>query len=294
MPEVETDATPAPVIQNSPVEVADGVFVIPDGRVPLVPNVGIVRGSRAVLVVDPGMGPRNGEVVRRHAEELATGLPLFLTLTHFHPEHGFGAQAFADGATIVYNREQAEELGSKGTGFLEKFRTFGDAIAEQLEDVEFVEPHFTYEGTMDIALGGCSAQLRPFGRGHTRGDQVVFLPNQRVLFTGDLVESRCFAIFPPGDADVDGDRWIAVLEQLERFEPTVVVAGHGEVGDAGVIVTAREYLEQLRSETRRLAGEGASEDEVAAELDHSMRELHPDWVQPEWIPFGARCFYAAS
>jgi glyoxylase-like metal-dependent hydrolase (beta-lactamase superfamily II) len=294
MPEVETDATPAPVIQNSPVEVADGVFVIPDGRVPLVPNVGIVRGSRAVLVVDPGMGPRNGEVVRRHAEGLATGLPLFLTLTHFHPEHGFGAQAFADGATIVYNREQAEELDSKGTGFLEKFRTFGDAIAEQLEDVEFVEPHVTYEGAMDIALGGCSAQLRPFGRGHTRGDQVVFLPEQRVLFTGDLVESRCFAIFPPGDADVDGDRWIAVLEQLERFEPTIVVPGHGEVGDAGVIVTAREYLEQLRSETRRLAGEGASEDEVAAELDHSMRELHPDWVQPEWIAFGARCFYAAS
>ena len=294
MTEVETDATPAPTIANAPAEVADGVFVIPDGRVPLVPNIGIVRDSRAVLVVDAGMGPRNGEIVRRYAEELASGLPLFLTLTHFHPEHGFGAQAFADGATIVYNQEQVEELGSKGTGFLEKFRTFGDAIAEQLEDVEFVEPHLVYEGTLDIALGGRSAQLRPFGRGHTRGDQVVFLPEQRVLFTGDLVESRCFAIFPPGDADVDGDRWIAVLEQLERFEPAVVVPGHGEVGDAGVIVTAREYLEQLRDETRRLAGEGASEDEVAAELDHSMRELHPDWVQPEWIAFGARCFYAAS
>ncbi len=85
-----------------------------------------------------------------------------------------------------------------------------------------------------------------------------------------------------------------MLEQLERLEPAVVVPGHGEVGDAGVIVTAREYLEQLRSETHRLAGEGASEDEVAAELDRSMRELHPDWAQPEWIAFGARSFYAAS
>src|SRR3954466_912652 len=94
----------APVITNVPVEVADSVFVIPDGRVPLVPNVGIVRGTRATLVVDAGMGPRNGEIVRRHAEELASGRPLFLTLTHFHPEHGFGAQAFGDGATIVYNR----------------------------------------------------------------------------------------------------------------------------------------------------------------------------------------------
>jgi hypothetical protein len=55
-----------------------------------------------------------------------------------------------------------------------------------------------------------------------------------------------------------------------------------------------EYLERLRSETRRLAGEGASEDEVADELDRSMRELHPDWAQPEWIAFGARHFYAAA
>ena len=297
MPEAETDAAHAPVIENAPVEVSDGVFVIPDGRVPLVPNVGIVRGSRAVLVVDAGMGPRNGEIVRRHAKELASGRPLFLTVTHFHPEHGFGAQAFADGATIVYNREQLDDLRAKGAPYLERFRTFGDAVAQQLEDVELVEPHVVYEGAAEIALGGRTAQLRTFGLGHTRGDQVVFLPEQRVLFTGDLVETRCFAIFPwfpPDEVDVDGDRWIAVLEQLERLEPAIVVPGHGEVGDAGAIVTAREYLEQLRSETRRLAGEGAPEDEVVAELDRSMRELHPDWLQPEWIASGARYFYAAA
>lgn len=297
MAEAETAAPPAPVVENSPVEVADGVFVIPDGRVPLVPNIGIVRGSTAVLVVDAGMGPRNGEIVRRHAKELASGLPLFLTLTHFHPEHGFGAQAFADGATIVYNREQLDELRSKGEAYLTRFRTFGDAIAEQLEGVDLVEPHLAYEGAAELVLGGRSAQLRTFGLGHTRGDQVVFVPEERVLFTGDLVESRCFAIFPwfpPDEVDVDGERWIAVLEQLERLEPAVVVPGHGEVGDTGVIVTAREYLEQLRSEARRLAGEGASEDEAVSELDRSMRELHPDWAQPEWIAFGTRHFYAAA
>src|SRR3954471_9731114 len=162
MAEAETTAPPSPVIANSPAEVADGVYVIPDGRVPLVPNIGIVRGSRAVLVVDAGMGPRNGEIVRRHAEELASGLPLFLTLTHFHPEHGFGAQAFADRATIVYNRGQLDELHEKGAGFLERFRTFGDAVAGQLDGVELVEPHLAYEGAAEIVLGGRSAQLRTF------------------------------------------------------------------------------------------------------------------------------------
>ncbi len=296
MSEVETQGPPAPVVTNAPVEIAEGVHVIPDGRVPLVPNIGIVLGSRAALVVDSGMGPRNGAVVRRHADELAAGRPLFLTITHFHPEHGYGAQAFDPGATIVYNRGQLAELRQKGQPYLEMFKTFGDAVAEQLEGVTLVEPHVVYDGAADLDVGGRTAQLRTWGLAHTQADQVVFLPEQRILFTGDLVESRCFAIFPwfpPDDVDVDCDRWIAVLEELLRLDPAIVVPGHGEVGDAGVVTAAREYLQLLRAETRRLADDGASEDDAAAELDRSMRELHPDWDQPEWIAFGARCCYAA-
>jgi glyoxylase-like metal-dependent hydrolase (beta-lactamase superfamily II) len=291
-----TDDPPAPVVSGEPNEVAENVYVIPDRGVPLVPNIGTVLGSRSTLVVDTGMGPRNGATVRRHAEELGAGRPLLLTITHFHPEHGYGAQAFEFGTTIVYNRGQLGELRDKGQPYLEMFRTFGDAVAAQLEDVTLVEPHLVYDGAAELLLGGCTAQLRTWGLAHTRADQIVFLAEQRVLFTGDLVESGCFAIFPwfpPDDADVDGDRWIGVLEELERLEPAVVVPGHGETGDAGLIATAREYIQGLRSETRRLADEGASEDDVAAELDRSMRELHPDWAQPEWIASGARCFYDA-
>ncbi len=291
-----TEEPPAPVVSNAPTQIADGVHVIPDGGVPLVPNVGIVVGSRAGLVVDPGMGPLNGATVRRHAEELAADRPTFLTITHFHPEHGFGAQAFEDGATIVYNRGQLDELRQKGAGYLEMFRGFGASVAQQLVDVRLVEPHVTYDGAAELLLGGHTAQLRTWGLAHTRADQVVFLEEQRVLFTGDLVENNCFAIFPwfpPEDTDVDGDRWIELLEQLEALEPAVVVPGHGEVGDASVITRAREYLQLLRSEARRLAEEGASEEETAAHLDRTMRELHPDWAQPEWIVSGARFFHAA-
>jgi glyoxylase-like metal-dependent hydrolase (beta-lactamase superfamily II) len=153
-----------------------------------------------------------------------------------------------------------------------------------------------YDGAADLDLGGRSVQLRTWGLAHTRGDQVVFLPEERILFTGDLVESRCFAIFPyfpPDDVDVDGDRWIAVLEQLERLEPAIVVPGHGDVGGVEVITAAREYLVQLRSETQRLAEQGLELDEIVTQLDREMQALHPDWVQTEWIGFGVRCFHAA-
>jgi glyoxylase-like metal-dependent hydrolase (beta-lactamase superfamily II) len=287
---------PAPVVNGTPQEVASGVYVVPDGRVPLVPNVGIVLGDDTALVVDTAMGPRNGARIHELARGLAADRRLLLTITHFHPEHGYGAQEFGD-ATIVVNRAQVDEFHDKAAAYLEMFRTFGPAVAEQLEGVELVEPDEVYDGDVhELDLGGRRVELRTWGLAHTRGDQVVWLPEERVLFTGDLVEERCFAIFPyfpPEDADVDGERWLAMLERLEELGPVVVVPGHGGVGGVEVVRTAHEYITQLRDEAHRLRSEGVPVDAAAEQLDAFFRGLHPDWVQPEWIGFGVRHFYAS-
>ena len=283
-----------PVVSGTPQEISEGVFVLLDRRVPLVPNIGIVVGDRAALVVDAGMGARNGKVVRDLAKELAGERPLFLTVTHFHPEHGYGAQAFDD-AIIVYNREQHEEFRDKAAVYADMFRTFGEEVAHELEGVEFVQPHVVYDRAADIDLGGKLVQLRTWGLAHTRGDQVVFLPAERSLFTGDLVENGFFPIFPyfpPDDADVNGSKWIEVLEHMQRLDPKVVVPGHGEVAGADVIVATHEYLTLLRSETTRLAGEGQDVDAIIATLEPDFRARHPDWGASEWIAFGVRCFLA--
>ena len=291
-----TPTPPAPtVVADGITEIARDVWVIPDGRVPLVPNIGVIVGEEAVLVVDTAMGPANGERVLAAAREKAGGKPLLLTITHFHPEHGFGAQVYREEAEIVYNRAQRDELHDKGAGYIELFRTFGPAVAAALEGVELVDPHDVYDGETELDLGGRIVQLLTWGLAHTRSDQVVFLPEERILFTGDLVEERIFPIypyFPPDDADVDGSRWIEVLRRLEELDPAVVVPGHGAVGDAGVIATAREFHEQLRDETLRLAAEGRDVDEVIAQLEPELLARHPDWEQPEWIGFGIRSFYA--
>jgi glyoxylase-like metal-dependent hydrolase (beta-lactamase superfamily II) len=288
-------ALPPPLVQEAPVEVADGVVVIPDGRVPLVPNVGIVLGGRDALVVDTGMGLRSATRVLEHARERAGDRRLLLTITHFHPEHGYGAQVIAREATIVYNRAQRDELHAKGEGYIEMFKGFGENVAAELEGVELVEPHVVYDGEADLDLGGRRALLRAWGLTHTRGDQVVFLPDEGVLFTGDLVETRFFPIFPffpPDDADVDGSRWIEVLERLERLEPRVVVPGHGEVGDAGLVTAVREYLVRVRDEVRQAKAVGATADEAVAALEPGLVMRYPDWDAPEWIGYAIRCFHA--
>jgi glyoxylase-like metal-dependent hydrolase (beta-lactamase superfamily II) len=289
----ETQAPPPPVVGKlPPKEVAHNVYVVPDGRVPLVPNVGVVVGEREALVVDTGMGPKNGQRVREAAESL-TDRPLTLTVTHFHPEHGFGAQVFRDGR-IIYNRTQKDELEKKGASYLEMFRGFGPAVAEQLEGVDIAAPGELYDEQASVDLGGVTAELRYFGAAHTLGDQVVFLPEQRVLFTGDLVETRFFPIFPwfpPEDADVSGSQWINVLTRLESLEPEVVVPGHGEFGGPELIRDVREYLEDVRARVARAADRRSSE-EVKAELEPVIRSDYPSWDQPEWIGFAVESFFA--
>ena len=281
--------SPLLVHAGTETEVAPRVHVIPDRRVNLVPNVGFVGGDDALLVVDTGMGPANGEVVLAEARRLAEGRRLLLTLTHFHPEHGFGAQSFEGQAELVYNGAQADELAASGAEFIELFRTFGPEVAEMLEGVTIVGPDRTYDGSTTLDLGGRTVELHEVGGAHTAGDQVVLVPDAGVLFTGDLVENRFFPIvFGPAN----GPAWIETLDRLSAFGPRVVVPGHGEVGGPELISAFRSYLEDVRDSVEERAGRGEGVDAYADALGAEIRERYADWGNDEWIDFAIRDFAA--
>ena len=299
MSDAANSAPPAPNVDPTALqEIAPGVHVITDHRVPLVPNIGIILGTDAALVVDTGMGPANGQKVLDCAKRLADDRPLILTLTHFHPEHGFGAQVFKGAARIHYNRTQRDELAAKGEGYLGMFKTFGPGVAAALEGTKLVEPDDVYEGaSTTIDLGGRTVELRTWGLAHTAGDQVVWLPQERILFTGDLAEERIFPIFPwfpPNDADIDGARWAQVLGELIAWNPAIVVPGHGDLGGAEILKAVRDYMVDLG---RRVAAErktGKDADTIVASLGPKVRAEHPDWAAPEWIDFAIRYYSTLS
>lgn len=293
----DSQGLPAPDVDPGGIrEVADGVWVIPDRRVPLVPNIGLIEGEDKLLIVDVGMGPENGTRVLTAALEKAAGRSLLVTTTHFHPEHGFGLQALRGQAHSIYNHAQLDELHDKGQGYLEMFRTFGPAVAAALQDVELVDPDETYDGGSHIVdLGGRTVQLLTWGCAHTRSDQVAFVPDARVLFTGDLVEERIFAIypyFPPDDADVDGDLWLEVIERLQELAPAVVVPGHGDVVGPELLETVHAYHRLIRDEAQRALDDGLGADDAVARIEPMVRERYPDWEAPEWIGFAVRSFQA--
>ncbi|MFC6884517.1 MULTISPECIES: MBL fold metallo-hydrolase [Actinomadura] len=290
MPE---QVTHDPVVRTENVqELADDVVVIPNGNVQLVPNIGVIGGRDSVLVIDTGMGPGNAEKVLEFAARYARGRRLYLTTTHFHPEHAFGAQVFADEATFLVNRDQAEELNAKGPGYLDMFRGLGAGVARQLEGVELPRPDLVYDQTYDLDLGGRTVRLRATGRAHSRGDQVVEVPDADVLFTGDLAEAGQFAIFPwfpPHDTDVSGLRWLAVMERLAAESPRVVVPGHGDVGGPRLLADVRDYLRLLRDETWIRRDSAADERTIVEEVSALMIQRHPEWAGREWIEKGVGC-----
>lgn len=285
---------PDPVVQVSgAVDVASDVLVIPNDHVGLVPNIGVISGTEAVLVVDTGLGVANAAAVAEFASEVARGRRIYLTTTHFHPEHAFGASVF-DGSYVV-NRAQAEDLRRKGTGYLEMFRGFGGAIAERLAETEVPVPDEVFDGVHALDLGGRTVVLRPTGRGHTSGDQVIEVPDAGVLFTGDLAETGQFAIFPwfpPHDTDVSGLAWIEVMDRLINAAPRVVVPGHGTTGGVDVLEGVRDYLRELRDETWRRRDSAMELAEIVAEVRAVLIDRHPEWVGQEWIERGVGCLCA--
>jgi glyoxylase-like metal-dependent hydrolase (beta-lactamase superfamily II) len=289
----EQHALPDPIVRLDHVqELAADLLVVPNRGVPLVPNIGVIGGREAVLVVETGLGPRNAEQVLAFARDVAKGRRLFLTTTHFHPEHAFGAQSFAGEATYLANRAQAADLRDKSTGYLQMFRGLGEPIARRLEGVEPALPEVVYDTDHELDLGGRIVRLSATGRAHSRGDQVVTVPDAGVLFTGDLVETGQFAIFPwfpPHDVDVTGLGWIAVMRRLIAGHPATVVPGHGDLGGPEILGDVLTYLEELRDETWVRRESAMSKADVIAEVTDVLIKRHPDWQGREWLAPAISC-----
>jgi glyoxylase-like metal-dependent hydrolase (beta-lactamase superfamily II) len=284
---------PDPVVQTTGAhELARDLVVVPNRNAQLVPNIGVIGGTHSVLVVDTGLGPENAGSVLTFARDYAKGRKLYLTSTHFHPEHAFGAHVFAGEATFLVNKAQAEDLAIKGAGYLTMFSSLSTTVAKRLEGAQVPTPDFVYEESHDLDLGDRVVRLQAVGRAHSKGDQVITVPDVDVLFTGDLAETGQFAIFPwfpPHDTDVSGIGWIEVMARLAAAKPQTVVPGHGDIGGTQVLEDVLGYLRELRDETWARRDSAMSQETIVEEVRAVLIERHPEWAGREWIDTAVAC-----
>ncbi|MFE9746861.1 MBL fold metallo-hydrolase [Saccharothrix saharensis] len=228
-------------------EVADGVFahLQPDGGWCL-NNAGLITSGGDAALVDTAATEARATRLREAVLTVAPAPPRVVVNTHSHGDHTFGNFVFPEAVVVAHERTQAEmaEIGLHLTGLWPDVCWGG---------LEVVLPTLTFRDRLTLTVGGTTAELLHLGVAHTTNDTAVWLPEQRVLFAGDLVMAGVTPFVMMGS--VSGS--LAVTAKLRALGAETVVPGHGPVCGPEVFDTAERYLRWVR---------GLAEDGIAAGL----------------------------
>ncbi len=270
-------AAPPPLIkENATVKISEHVYVIPDGNVGAVPNVGIIVGSNATLVVDTGLGVRNGQTVLREATKIRGNNPIFVVATHFHAEHTLGEAAFPATAKVIRARAQQRDMDE--LGIAPNFSGRSPVHTELMQGAAQRRADEIFDNEKMLDLGGVRVRLQWMGGStHTNGDTIIFVEGDGVLFTGDLVMNKRFLAFGANQA-ASVRAWLGTYDKLEPLRASHIIPAHGDRGDGSLIGIDRSYLRELQTRVAALKREGKSLDETTPLITAEFQTRYPGWT----------------
>ena len=284
-------------------EVAEGVWhVSGTGAVHTMSNAMVLVGEFDTLVVDSHVTPAAARALIDSIPAITEKPVRYLVNSHYHFDHAHGNQAFPEGVEIIGHEFTRAKLNGDIGNVLEEntFRSFSDSVptlVAQLEEqaanendprrrAELEERHRVQSDYMDaigevvptppnitmdrkmtlfqvVAGGSREIQLHHFGRAHTGGDVVIFLPGERVVFTGDMMLPGLAYM---GDGHVD--EWPAALDGLKSLDFDVWLPGHGPVMRSRELIdNFQAYLRDLWDTVAGMRESGISAEEAAATID---------------------------
>ena len=288
-------------------EIADGLhFAIGTGAMTVMSNAMVIINEDHVMLVDTSVTPAAARALVSQIKAELTDKPIrYVFNSHYHFDHAHGNQIFGDDVEIIghdyvrqvhltnvleqrTNRsftagipaeiEQMKRQIGQTSDSSERARLEADVRVREahwtaLQETTVTPPNVTYSDTMTIHKGGREVQLHFLGRGHTGGDTMIFLPAERVVFTGD------FLLGAPGSPRLsfmgDGfvNEWPASLGRLKELDFDIIVPGHGQpFRDRGQIDLYQRYLRDLWGQVSKLRAEGLSAEEAADRVDMSQYE----------------------
>lgn len=244
------------------------------------PNTGIVIGDDAVLVADTQATPAMAADVIRRIREV-TDKPLkYVVLTHYHAVRVLGASAYQpqqilasqDTYDLIVERGEADKASEIGR-FPRLFRNVETVPAGM------TWPTITFSGRMTLWLGKLEVQLLQLGRGHTKGDTVVWLPGEKTLLSGDLVEFDA----TPYAGDAYFSDWPQTLSNIAALKPTALVPGRGPAlkGEAQVqkgLDVTRSFVSDLYASVKAGTAAGKDLKTVYRETYAALKPKYGHWV----------------
>ena len=259
-----------PLLGEDATKISDHVWAIMG-----FPNVAIVIGARATLVVDTGLGPRNGATVARVAAKLSGNQKLFLTTTHFHPEHAAGEGGFPPNTVLIQNAVQQQEMEQHGAEMIEMFSSRSAQNKDLLAAVKMRSPDIIFDSEARIDLGGVTVRLLWFGGAHTKGDELTLVEPDATLISGDVVQNKVVPnIFGDGGTP---SSWIAVLDKIMNLHVRFVLPDHSGPGDGSLVSKERDFIDDLRKHALALKQQGVSADDAGKQLSAEFKTKYADW-----------------
>jgi glyoxylase-like metal-dependent hydrolase (beta-lactamase superfamily II) len=244
------------------------------------PNTGIVVGDDAVMVIDTQATPAMAQDVIRRIREV-TPLPIkYVVLSHYHAVRVLGASAYkpehviASEDTLSLIKERGEQDKASEIGRFPRLFRNVESVPPGL-----TWPTMTFTGRMTLWLGKLEVQLIQLGRGHTKGDTVVWLPQDKVLFSGDLVEFDA----TPYAGDAYFQDWPKTLDNIAALKPEALVPGRGAAlqGAADVargLEGTRAFVSELYASVKAGAAAGKDLRAVYRETYDKLKPRYGQWV----------------
>lgn len=260
-------------------QVAPSVWIIPDESRPMVPNVGFVVGQTGILVVDTGMGDKNGAIIAAVARKLAPDLRIYLVTTHFHPEHDLGANGFPrgarmlDGSTLLRATTQEQDIAEFGLALAKSFSERSPAAAELLKGATYRDADISFENDRTLDLGGVRAYIFAAGPNHTRGDTAVWVETELVLFSGDIVMKPQPSLGSPYSTVA---HWLSTLDSLTQLRVRTIVPSHGPTGGPELIAGYKTYFTEIKERAAAEKKAGKSVEDAVSAVTAAMTERYPD------------------
>lgn len=291
---------------------ADGVYaaVHADGGW-VVCNVGLVDLGERTLVFDTGLTPQGALDLHAVAVALTGRAPYYVVNSHYHNDHIRGNQVFDDGLLVSTARtrelmasrepvsvEQDRKQAPEGIAEMEAlagsedplkrreaalFLPYWQAILASLPGLTLRLPSLTFGESLALHGSKRTARLVPMA-GHTESDCVLFLPEEGVVFCGDLLFVRCHPYLGHGDPEI----WLSTLDWLEGLGASVYVPGHGPVGGGQDLDGMRLYIRTLTQLAREVGAKGGTAEDAAKV---PLPELFADWDVPSHYEYNMRFLY---
>jgi glyoxylase-like metal-dependent hydrolase (beta-lactamase superfamily II) len=247
------------------------------------PNTGVIIGDDAVLVADTQATPAMAADVIRRIREVTDKPIRYVVLTHYHAVRVLGASAYrAEGCQQVLASQDTYDLIVE-RGEQDKASEIG-RFPRLFRNVETVPagltwPTMTFAGKMTLWLGKLEVQLLQLGRGHTKGDTVVWLPGERTMLSGDLVEFDA----TPYAGDAYFQDWPHTLERIAALAPLALVPGRGPAlkGEAQVqqgLQVTRDFVRDVWASVSAGAAAGRDLNAVYRDTYAALKPRYGHWV----------------